>query len=699
MANIDINARVIDNVKNDDIVSILNSIIDDELQKDVSLMNTELIDECVNALLQLEKEDNQLAALIPLMGSDDFLQKIQPKLYAWKNMNVFLRAGIIASIIASTTFTANAAYEKVTGVNVLGNITTSIQSKLIDWGLIKDEQEELIPVKKTEESTTAPIREIEEDDEIKVKPVVKTKSNNDKTTNHGIENLNGDDDEKPTDTGILNFNGDDDETPTDNGIDQLNDDDDENTTESGIDQFEGDDDEIEDDTSRKPEPTTEEPVAPAKPESDEVVFKGLSVEYDDNFKLDYIYGEKLSYDGIKLTAIYSNGNREPVSLNDCSYTKSVNMNVTADYTLRIIYKNCVVKIDITVRPDDETRGSQICENDLFDYLLTKKGAYITKYKGNETNIDLDKIDGYGVYAIAAQVFKGTDITDFTSDTVIKVFDSAFKDCSELVSCYTPRAEYIGNNAFENCVKLPHPVFSDYITHLGTAAYKNSGIEELLIKNNLVNISDELCENCSKLKALNLCGAEKIGKYAFSECTALASVLGTANIKEAEDFAFYNCSEAVFDEKPTALHKAGENAFAYCHKVDFGKLSIDSVDKYAFAYCYLLSGAEISGDIRVVPEGAFRGSHMTELILNEGTEEIYDTAFMSTSIVTVHLPSTLKSIGTYGLYSIKLREVYCNKALEEIGTSAFFKSKLKLYVFENTYAHTYAVENDINYELI
>lgn len=121
-------------------------------------------------------------------------------------------------------------------------------------------------------------------------------------------------------------------------IDQFDGEDDEEdtttTTKRGIDQFEGEDD---DDETTKP---TNKPVPPATDntptdkyqDKDKVVLASLKAEFD-NFKTDYIYGEALTYDGIKLTAYYSDGSEKQISLEDCTYTKNPDMNVTADYTL------------------------------------------------------------------------------------------------------------------------------------------------------------------------------------------------------------------------------------------------------------------------------------------------------------------------------------------------------------------------------
>ncbi len=683
MAHIDMNTKIMNNVNSDDIAKELNAIIDRELSKDVSQMDTALVDECVNALIELESEkDNNFAIMIPMVAPKEYLHRIQPqKKINFKNMNVFARAALVAALLASTTYTANAAIEMITGTNIIAEVGNNLHGKLVEWGLIADDAEEILTVENeltTEETTTAPSQEVEIKEVRKfAEPVTKPQ----------VHQLNGIDD--------------DDEVTT-HHIEQLNgiDDDDDETTKPAIEQFDGVDDDDETTTKRKPEPTTVKPVVePTTKREDDVILTSLEADYDDTFKVDYVYGEELSYNGLSLTANYSDGSKKAVALSDTNYTKSVNMNVTADYTLRIIYKTCVVTINITVRPDEDTRGAEVCENDLYDYMLTKNGVYITKYKGNEKNIDIDELDGHPVFAIGAGVFSGKDIETVTAENAEKIFDSAFKDCENLEICYTPRAKYIGSSAFENDTNLRHPVFSNDLSYFGTAVYKNSGITEILLSESISEVPESLCENCADLANVNLRGAETVGKNAFSECNSLVKVSGTDEFKKADDFAFYNCKNAEFEETPSKLTSAGDNAFAYCNKIDFGKLYITEVDNYSFAYCHKLTEVEISGKVKVIPEGAFRGCHIEKVTFNEGTQVIDDTAFMSTIITEVHLPSSITKIGTYGLYSTKLRDVYCPKSLTSIGTSAFYRTRLTMHVYKNSYAHNFAIDNNIKYVLI
>ena len=652
MACININSAVLSNLNNDSITASLNRIIDRELAKDVSLMNTALIDECVAALIEIEKEnDSSFNALVPLLNSNEFLKSIQPKQSNWKSLNVFARASIIAALLAASAITANAAYRSATGIDLIESAGTAIHTKLEEWNIIKtEEQEANSNIQKTQSDITT-------------KPTTNNENNNIIQTTTAPREQISETTTQPT-------------TTKRNYIEQLGDDeeDDEETTASTTKP-------TTQTTTERPRAVTEKAsvVEPEK-EPEKPYITALEAEFD-NFKYDYIYGEELSYNGLTLTALYSNGEKKPVALGDCDYTKSVNMSTTANYTLRIIYENCVVKIEITVRPDEETRGAAICKNDDFEYFLSSKGAYISKYKGSAKNISLDTLDGNNVYAIGAEVFKNSDIESITAANVKKLFSSAFESCESL------KTVNLGNN----------------LSFLGSSVFKDSGVEELTLSNSITEIPESLCENCKSLKKITLGNnTGVIGSSAFSECTALENVLNTENIKEAHEFAFYNCTEAQFDSSLPELKRAKEYAFAYCNNIDFGKLgdSIEEIGKYAFAYCTKLTEVNIPSGFTVIPEGAFRGAHISTLTLPEGLKEIEDYAFMSTEFRELTVPISVEKIGTYALYSVRMRNITFGANVDEMGENAVFKSsRLTMYVYKDTAAYEYAIENDIKFSII
>lgn len=641
MAYININNRIIDSYNYDSIEFELNSIIENELSKDESQVNTELVNECVDALIALEQEKNGLNAFVPLVPSEQFVRLIEKQNSitpsTWKRLSRATRVAIIAAVMASTTLTANAGINAVTGVNVIEEIGNKVMDAL---GISKN---------------NIIILDTEDDD--------------DETTTRHIDILDAEDDDEEGTTAP--------ETTTE-----------QETTKPHIEILDAKDDDDEETT--KP---------PTKPTEHAVYLKQLRAEFD-NFKLAYVCGEELSYDGLKLFAVYSDGKELPVKLEDCNYTRGIDMEKPGDYKLRIMYQTCVISIDITVRPDEDTRGATSHSNDDFDYLLTEKGAYITKYKGNERNINIDEIDGKEVVFIGPNAFENSSVEYVTAQNVEKIFNNAFKNSKSLVDCYTPRATYVGESAFENCEKLKEAVFSNNATYIGDSAYKKTSIEKFTLPENITEIPKSVCEMCYNLKEVELLSKPTaVNDYAFTDCRALEIVKGTENIEEVGLYAFYNNEIMEFESKPN-IKIAKEGAFAFCRALDLGEqLELKEIGSQSFIYCTKLTKVKLADGVEVIPDSCFRGAHISKIEIPNSVKVIEGYALMSIEARDVILPSALEELGDYALYSPLMRNIYFNSDNIKFGDSVIYAgSRVKIYGSANSTAKSYAENNSINYQV-
>lgn len=692
MAHININKRTLNNIRNDDLYSVLNDMIEKELSKNAESIDTVFVDECVNALLELERENKNTALIIPLISSDKFLKKITERKSAkgFGSLNTFARVAVVAAVVAGGTMTANATVEAVTGINVMQKVADSVESKLIDWGILSH----------------APIENVDagwgDEDEETTKP-----STTEPVTEPSTEPATTEPTTKPTTTKRPD--------PIENVDAGWGDEDEETTTEKkdpieNIDGGWGDDD---DDTTQPEKPTPTKPsttqqttAEPAleqttKPD-DTAVFTQLRAEYDNNFKFDYIYGEELSYKGLKLIASYSDGTEKEIPITDCKYTKAIDTTVTANYTLTILYESSNIKINVTVRPDEFTRGSEICSTKEYDYLLTADGAYITAYKGFSNFITLDEIDGNKVIAIGPSCFKDTDIQTITAQNVTRIYGNAFENCKRLTECYTPSADYIGDYAFSECEFINRAIYSDKLEYLGAGAYNKTAVEEVVIPSGVTTIPDYAFNQCENLTSVKMLGkVTSIGSHAFDKCHQLESISGCANIKEIGAFAFAENELMSIDAFPQGLEKVGESALYFCQKAEIGALpsAIRELAPSAFAYCLGLTEIEIPEGITVIPENCFRATNAKKITLPEGVTEIDKYAFMSHKAKSIVLPKSLKVIKTYGLYSVMLRTVYFDTGIEEIGLDAFYAGRsVTFYVYQDSVPMFYASANNIKYTL-
>ncbi|MGN0524225.1 MAG: leucine-rich repeat domain-containing protein [Eubacterium sp.] len=685
MARININKQTVMNICGDDIVKALQQMIFTELEKPEKDIDTDFVDECVNALLEIEKDENKgFAVFVPLVSSEQFLQKItNPYTATWKNLNKTVKIAIVAAVLTGSTLSANAAVKAVTGVDIIEEIQIAAKDKLTDWGLIKPQGIDWIDGEDDddEEATTA-----QETKPVETTTEVTTTTAMEDATNPPVIQVTETTTKKP---------------PVIDWGDGEDDDDDETTT-TQVQDNETTTVPPTETTTRKPLPPTTAPSIPDKgddnPDIGEVYLVGVRADFD-NFKTAYVYGEELTYEGLTLTKVFSDGTEEPLSLEECDYTKSLNMNVTANYTLRIIYDTCVVKINITVRPDDETRNAEACVNDEFSYLLTEDGAYITKYFGSDTSLNINYVDGHKVIAIASGVFENSNVESVIAENVERIYPNAFKGATALTECVTPMVKYIGDSAFEGCSALEDVSYGIDLYYFGKAAFKDSGITSITIPYLIKDIPESLCEGCESLKYVYAdYNIFTVGAKAFNECFALELVEGTQYLKSAGEYAFYNDELVEFSQAPSYLESVGDGAFAYCKNIDFGSLdNLKELGMQSFFYCSGLTGVTLQEGITEIPYGAFRGAHITEIMIPEGVTKIGEYALMSTAIRSLDLPTTLQEVGTYGLYITTLREAYFGDSVTEMAPNALFRgSRLVVYVFENTAPLDYAIENNINY---
>ncbi len=695
MAHVNIDKALVIDMYSDDIKKDIQDLMMAEIDKEENQIDTDFIDECVNTLLELEKEENGFTALVPLFTSNQFLSKITgSNISRWKTLNRFTRVAVVAAILAGSTFTANAAVEAVTGVNLMAEVGESVQNTLRGMGIIKSrgidvvdgEDDEGDEETTTKPTTTEAVSEVTTEE---TTTVATAQPSTRPITTHHIEVVDGEDEKDETTTKKPT-------TTKKHGIDVIDgEDEDEETTKPTT---------TEPSTVKPPEPTTIPNVIGGDDEADEpqkVYLTGISAEYD-NFKIHYIYGEELSYDGLTLNAVYSDGTKKRISLDDCTYTKRVDMSKTADYTLSVYYQGCDLEIQITVRPDENTRGAGVYSNEDYDYLLTDEGAYITKYKGSDSRINLDEVDGNKVIAICEGVFEGKNVEMITAQEVQIIYNNAFKDCENLIDCFVPSAVSIGDSAFENCTSLKSAVFSHNLSHLGTNVYKNTAIEKVTVPSGITVIPAKLFEDCKKLTEVTFEGkVTEIQKDAFNSCEALEMVYGTEYITTVGEKAFFYDTKVNFDSKPAELENIGAYAFSNCNSLDFGPLrNLKKFDAGSFEYCWLLKEVNIPKGTKEIPNYSFIGTRLESIDLPEGLETIGEYALSATMINELHLPKSLRYIGNMGLYITRLRNVYFECRNVEISNNAFYSStRLTFHVYKYSTAMEYAVDNNINYELL
>ena len=176
------------------------------------------------------------------------------------------------------------------------------------------------------------------------------------------------------------------------------------------------------------------------------------------------------------------------------------------------------------------------------------------------------------------------------------------------------------------------------------------------------IGDYAFYNCSRLTSLTLpAGITSIGEGAFWHCSGLTSLTLPAGITSIGESTFWGCSGLTSLTLPAGITEIGSFAFSGCSGLTSLTLpaGITSIGDYAFSRCSGLTSLNLPAGITTIGYAAFSGcSGLTSLTLPAGITEIYGSAFKNcTGLTSLNLPAGITSIGGGAFYGCSgLKEV-------------------------------------------
>ena len=245
---------------------------------------------------------------------------------------------------------------------------------------------------------------------------------------------------------------------------------------------------------------------------------------------------------------------------------------------------------------------------LPSYFLAK-----TEDKSDFKVVGVSFEEGSACATIGDYAFEGIDVTDLTiADSVIKIGDSAFKDCLALASVnFTSESklETLGEKIFENCPSVTALRLPKYLNEIEDNTF--DGLSKILssISVDSENETYHARGNClvKTEGSILILGCKnstipnyvvRIANGAFKNCSGLKSIVIPESVKVIGDEAFYWCInvENIYIQGE-GLETIGQNAFVYCSKVNRITLpvSLKRVGAYAFLYCSGLKSILYNGD--------------------------------------------------------------------------------------------------------
>lgn len=298
----------------------------------------------------------------------------------------------------------------------------------------------------------------------------------------------------------------------------------------------------------------------------------------------------------------------------------------------------------------------------------------------------------GLVSIGRSAFWGCDALTRVAlpDSLMSIGDDAFSSCDSLTSITLPDSvTSIGRTPFAHCNKLTdirvspdHPVFEV----IGGVLFDKNG-------HRLIYYPDAYTAKRYVVPE----GVTSIGNYAFEGCDSLTSITLPDSVTSIGDYAFGSCYSLTSITLPDSVTSVGENPFKQCGKLTEIKVSPDH------------PALEVIGGVMFDKNEhkliCYPCAYKVErYAVPEGVASIGDYAFYGcNSLTSITLPDSVTSIGFFAFVNCpSLTYVTLPESVTRIDDYAFDSfscPSLTLRVPRNSYAATYAQENDIPFEYI
>ena len=334
------------------------------------------------------------------------------------------------------------------------------------------------------------------------------------------------------------------------------------------------------------------------------------------------------------------------------------------------------------------------------------GKVAYKYKGTmpeNTSIVLKA----GTLGIANYAFENcSGLTSVTiPESVTSIGGNAFYNCSGLTSVTIPESvTNIGSSTFYGCSGLTSVTIPESVTSIGSSAFRGcSGLTSVIIPESVTLIDYGTFDGCTGLTSITIPNSvTSIDNFAFSGCSGLTSVTIPESVTSIGSYAFQNCSGLTSVTIPESVTSIGSSAFFGCSNLTsvtinsngiasnsysssstlknfFGSqiteyvfgIGVVKIGNYACYDCRNLTFITFSNSETLIGDYAFYGTawydnqpdgvvyvgkvaykykgtmpQNTNIVLNEGTLEIANSAFSNCSgLTSITIPNSVTNIGS------------------------------------------------------
>ena len=196
----------------------------------------------------------------------------------------------------------------------------------------------------------------------------------------------------------------------------------------------------------------------------------------------------------------------------------------------------------------------------------------------------------------------------------------------------------------------------------------------------------------------------IGSDAFEGCRSLASANIPGGVTKIGDDTFFNCESLTGIKIPDGVTSIGFRAFDGCKSLTDITIpgSVTTISNSAFYHCDSLESVTIMEGVTTIGVSMFSGcSNLDSVTLPDSLISIGNQAFFGCgSLTNITVPDGVTSIGDSAFNNCRnLSRVTVPGSVTSIGRSVFQGCEaLCIYCQKYSYAHSYAVDNNIDCNL-